>query len=210
MKITLNTIAYAFILGLLSLGITSCKDDEQTPAVPLTATTFNNLAANPTANTSGQPIPATGKYTFFNLSTGQIVANTDSATTKWDIGFRSTTIIFNSGTSGPGKAAVSLQSGLFDDIKVVSDTMTFRQDNTPTLALTASSGKGWYNYNPSTNIISPIPGKVLVVRTADNKYAKIEIVSYYKDAPATPSSSDISRYYTFRYIYQSDGSKKLN
>ena len=53
-----------------------------------------------------------------------------------------------------------------------------------------------------TNIVSPIPGKVLVFRTRDGKYAKVEVLSYYENAPANPDpQSDASRYYTFNYVY---------
>jgi hypothetical protein len=195
----------------ISLVLTSCKDDDPTPVVPLQATTFPNLAADPIVSSgSGQPAAATGKYTFFSFKTGKVVPNSDSATANWDIGFRSTRIIFNGGSSGPGQAAVSLQTGLFDELKSVSDTVTFKTDNATTgPALTAASGKGWYNYNPATNLVTPIPGRVLVIRTADGKYAKMEVLSYYKDAPATPDATSTSRYYTFRYMYQPDGSKKL-
>ena len=49
----------------------------------------------------------------------------------------------------------------------------------------------------------------MIFKTADSKYAKMEILSYYQDAPVTPTSTTKDRYYTFRYIYQADGSKKL-
>ncbi len=199
------------ICASFSLSLTSCKDDNPEPATPLEATTFTNLAADPIVSAGqGQPPAATGKYTFFSLKTGQVVPNSDSATANWDIGFRATRIIFNGGTSGPGQAAVSLQTGLFGEWTTVSDTVTFRTDNATTgPALAPASGKGWYNYNQTTNVITPIPGRVLLVRTADGKYAKLEILSYYKDAPAAPDATSASRYYTFRYIYQPDGSKKL-
>jgi hypothetical protein len=108
------------------------------------------------------------------------------------------------------EAAASLQTGLFTDWKAVSDTVTFKTDNAQMLALTPSSGKGWYNYNQTTNIISPIPGRVVLIKTADGKFAKMEILSYYKDAPAAPDATSPSRYFTFRYLYQPDGSRKLN
>ena len=58
-------------------------------------------------------------------------------------------------------------------------------------------------WDPPT--ISPIPGKTIVIRTRDNRYAKIEIVSYYFDAPNDPNAMDNeSRYYTFNYFFQSE------
>jgi hypothetical protein len=68
---------------------------------------------------------------------------------------------------------------------------------------------GWYNYDGATNIVTPIAGKVILIRTATGKYAKLEIVSYYQNAPATPTATSVSRYYTFRYLYQPDGTRNL-
>jgi hypothetical protein len=66
------------------------------------------------------------------------------------------------------------------------------------LAIPTGSGNGWYSYNPTTHLISPIAGKVLIFRTADDLYAKVEILSYYKDKD--PSSD--GQHYTFDYVYQ--------
>jgi hypothetical protein len=53
-----------------------------------------------------------------------------------------------------------------------------------------------------TNLVTAIPGRILVFRTHDGKVAKVEILSYYQNAPANPDgSADPSRYYTFNYIY---------
>ena len=79
---------------------------------------------------------------------------------------------------------------------------TFAQDAAATYAIPTGSGNGWYNY--SNTIISPIAGKVFVVKTHDGKYAKFEILSYYKDAPATPDATSVGRYYTFNYAYQAN------
>ena len=39
--------------------------------------------------------------------------------------------------------------------------------------------------------------------------AKVQILSYYKDSPANPSSTDIPRLYKFKYVYQPDGSRNF-
>lgn len=212
---TISSISL-LLIAALAVSFTSCKKDDPTPVV-LTATTFSNLSADPPSGgynpTNGQPIGITKKFTFFSFKTGAVVANTDSASTKWDIGFNSTNIIINGGTSGPGQGSGQVVSGIFADLATAPDA-GFIQDNknaAPAVyGIPRGSGNGWYTYNQSTNIITPTAGKVLVFKTADGKYAKMEIISYYKDAPATPTSTSVDRYYTFRYIYQPDGSTKLN
>lgn len=200
-----------------SMAIISCTKDDPQPVV-LSAVTVSNLQADPPTGgyspTTGQPIGVTNKFTLFSFKTGVTVLNSDSASTKWDIGFKGTTIIVNSGTSGPGTAGAFVQPGIFDELTTAPST-GFRQDNKNAAtnldkyAISTGSDNGWYHYNGATNVITPLAGRVIVVRTSEGKFAKVEILSYYKDAPAAPSSSSIDRHYTLRYVYQADGSTRL-
>ncbi len=201
--------------SLILVTMISCKKDDPAP-VTLTATTFTNLAADPPSGgynpMNGQPIGVTNKYTFFSFKTGAIVANVDSATATWDLGFNGTKIIVNSGTSGPGTATAQVVSGIFDEITTAPETGYLSDDKNAVpafYAITRGSGNGWYNYDPATNVISPIAGRVLLVRTSEGKYAKMEILSYYKDSPLAPTNTSIDRYYTFRYNFQANGTTTL-
>jgi hypothetical protein len=204
-----KTIILGMLAGFLLLG--ACKKKEEAKPAILEVQIVSNLPADPTSNPStGQPQPASGKFTLYSLRENTIVPNTDSTTNKWDIGFRGTTIIVNGGAIRAGQGGAFIFTGLFEDLKEIDANQTFATDQSPTqLAIPTGSGNGWYNYNPQQNWISPIPGKVLVIRTGDGKFAKVEILSYYKDAPTTPSISAQARYYTFRYVYQPNGSKKF-
>jgi len=44
--------------------------------------------------------------------------------------------------------------------------------------------------------------QILVFRTHDNKYAKMEIVHFYDSPNPDPSNGDYVCYYTFNYVYQ--------
>ena len=162
---------------------------------------------------SGQPIGA-GKYSFFSLETNTWVSNADSATTKWDLAFAGTTIRINNATSGPGNGGAFVYAGVFDALSAVPVDSVFRIDNHPTAyAIPKGSGKGWYNYDGANNLLTPIPGRVMVIKTASGKYAKVEILNYYKGG-VTPSATapdnvkiNEQRYYKFRYTYQVNGTK---
>jgi len=187
----------------------ACAKIEETPPAPLTATKVSDLPADPTViSGTGQPVPGTNKFTLFSFASGKTVANADSASAKWDLGFRGTTLIVNGGTSGPGQGAALIQDGIFDELKT-APTTGYAQDARPNFAIPTGSGKGWYNYNPQANLITPIAGKVIFLKTADGKFAKLEILSYYRGAPAQPTPTSEARYFTFRYVYQPDGSTKL-
>ncbi len=208
----INQLALAFLLSPLFLACNT--NDNEVPAIqPVQAITVKNLPADPTApgSTTAQPPGSTGRFTLYNLRDNKTVANTDSATNKWDVGFRGTTIIVNGGPIRSGQGGAYIHTGTFPELITLPASATFAQDQSPTsLAIPARSGAGWYNYNQAANVISPIPGRVLAIKTGDGKYAKLEILSYYENAPAQPDPASKSRYYTFRYVYQPDGTTKLN
>ncbi|MBX9808110.1 MAG: HmuY family protein [Flavobacteriaceae bacterium] len=194
------------VLSVFSLLASCSKDDDETPAtVTLETKTFSNLHA---PQTGGQGQPVGGAFTKFSFSKSTTV--TDNS---WDIAFRGTTIIVNGGTvigitdepTRTGSGAVSIASNTLSAVTTIPNASTFKQDGANTYAIPTGSGNGWYNYNPTNNLITPIAGKVFVVKTHDGKYAKMEVISYYKDAPATPDATSLSRYFTFKYVYQPSG-----
>lgn len=197
-----------FIAALAAVSV-ACSTSEDPAPTPLTATTVRDLPADPTVNSgTGQPQPATGRFTLYSLATNAVVPNSDSASTKWDVGFRGTVIIVNGGTSGPGQGGALIQNGIFDELKTAPAT-GYVQDARPNFAIPAVSGQGWYSYNPQANLITPIAGRVIFLKTAEGKHAKMEILSYYKGAPATIDATSQPRHYTFRYVHQPDGSTNL-
>ena len=153
----------------------SCQKEEIVIAqATLIEKTVKDIPADTIVGLSpiGQPIGA-GKFTFYSLETNAIIPNTDSNSTKWDIGLRGSTIITNGGTSGPGKGGAFIYIGTFDELVKVPADSTFRIDAAPNYAITASSNRGWYLYTPQTNLVTPLPGRVLVFKTASGKYAKV-------------------------------------
>ncbi|HTF17924.1 MAG TPA: HmuY family protein [Chryseolinea sp.] len=198
----------ALLLMSLALCGTSCDDsDDAAPkAQPLKASEVADLDAT-----------STGKYTFYSFADGAVVANADSASSKWDIGFRGTTLILNSGVSGPGSASGQIVDGIFEEI-AEAPAAGYAQDTDAAKAILGSSG--WYTYTGTASVpnhaILPNAGKVLVLKTAAGKYVKVEIISYYLGNPSTNTaefadlaSRPASRYYSFRYLYQPDGTTNL-
>lgn len=206
-----RAVIFVAFLGVL---ISSCeKNDSQAVQTP-TVTLVKDLPADTIIGmtTMGQPY-GSGKYTLFSLERNEVVLNADSATSRWDIGFRGTTIIINSGVSGPGKGGAFVFTGTFEELKAVPVDSVFRVDIAASnLAIPSGSNRGWYIYNPPVNLITPIPGRMLVIRTAAaQKMVKLEILNYYKGGvtPAATASDDEKlkkqRYFTFRYLLQPDG-----
>ncbi|MBO9727465.1 MAG: HmuY family protein [Chitinophaga sp.] len=188
--------AGALLLSFVVLSSCSKDDDKNTPAPVVT------LQSKTVANIDGD---AAGKdlYTFYSLADNKVIPNSDSATSKWDIGFKSTTLIINGGSSGPGKGEAQVITGVYNNL-VEAPAAGYKTDAAATKAIT-----GWYSYNMTTHIITPVAGTIIVLKTATGKYAKLEITSYYKNSPATPDDKSERRYYSFRYVYQADGSRNF-
>lgn len=194
------------LLALVLFTASCSSDDDKNEETPVVTTKVSNIYA---PQTGGQGQPVGGDFAKFSFSQNKTV--TDDS---WDIAFRGTTIIVNGGakisttdTGEPerkGQGAVSIVSGTFASVTAFPAAGTFVQDKDKVYAIPTGSGNGWYDYNASTNIISPRAGKVFVVKTHDGKYAKFEILSYYKDAPASPVATSEARYYTFNFAYQAN------
>lgn len=212
-----KAILKSLVVVMTSVFLFSCSKSTTTVVAPLSATTVKDLPADTIIGITpqGQPF-GTGKFTFYSLEKNTIIANSDSATTKWDLAFNGTKILTNSGNSGSGLGGAFIQIGLFEELKTISSDSVFKTDNGPSsYAVTFGSGRGWYTYDPIKNLVTPLAGRVLVIRTASGKYAKVEIIAYYKGgatlAATAPDAEKISkqRYYTFRYIFQPNGTRNF-
>jgi hypothetical protein len=191
------------LLSIIILFFYNCEDDSPAP-LDIVYSTIEDLHA-PQEGGQGQPI--SGEFTKFDFDSGLAT----ESSTEWDIAFRGTSIIINGGSSlgtanepeRTGDAGAYIYDGLMTEMSIV-DTALFEQDSSEGYAIATGSGNGWYTYaGAPTFLISPTPGKILVFRTRDGKFAKVEILSYYLGAPENPDAfTDPSRYYTFNYAYQ--------
>ena len=207
MKTTMKTIKFLIVIALF-IGFISCdSDDDNGPTlVQVESKKIEDLFA-PQQGGHGQPV--SGEFTKFDFASGKIT----TSDTDWDIAFRGTSVIINGGVSSgttdepnrTGEGAAYIARGTMATITEVT-TSSFVQDATDGFAIPTGSGNGWYNYTGRPDhLILPIAGRILVIKTRDGKYAKVEVLSYYKGAPAEPNvitGTDESKYYTFNYVYQ--------
>ena len=126
-------------------------------------------------------------WRYFSFRLGSVV---DDEGKGWDLAFRRYAII-----TGQGGGVLDLGERRFDDVRSV-----------PTEGYVATEHAGdprnpaiasWYHYGFFSHVLTP-KGHVWAVRTADGRYAKLEMVGYYcpDSRPGCP---------TFRYVYQGDG-----
>jgi hypothetical protein len=191
------------LISSTSLLVTSCSknnDDAKPEEITLTTNTVADLDGS-----KGN--------VYYSLSTNSQVTGSDTASNKWDLKFSSTKILVNSGTSGTGTTQAQVVSNTFNDLAKAPDAgYKADADGSPAIA-------GWYLYTAETapqHAILAVPGKIIVIKTSTGNYAKLEMKSYYKGNPDTtlPAFADLatrpaSRYYTFQFTYQANGTTTL-
>lgn len=209
---------YKNLLVMASVAIVgvACEKDKASVNAPLTENMVTNLAADTTTGFSatGRPLGA-NTYTFFSLRDNKIITGADTLTNKWDIAFKQFYVKVNGGTSatGGGNAGAFVANSTFEAYSaIVQGDTAFKQDAAPAYAINPAPG-AWYTYNTTSFVALPIPGKIIVVRTADGRFAKLEILSFYKDG-ITPDASvslvDKAKrqfFYKFRFVFQANGSR---
>jgi hypothetical protein len=163
----------------------------------------------PVENEAGEALIGPVRYTvnasapdawvFFDFSRGRTVPRNDPR--GWDLAFQRFHIIANGGSGFNGRGGIlDLGEVAFDSVMAVpSDgyvlTLPKSDSTNPAIAR-------WYTYGWSSHLLQPKPN-VYAVRTADGRYAKLQILSYYC-VGAIPGCL------TFRYLYQGSGSVRFD
>lgn len=139
------------------------------------------------------------EWRYFDFSRGSRVE--DPAPLGWDLAFRRSRILVNGGQGFPGDGgAIDLGKIPFEAVDTVPavgyrGTIAGRDSLHPAL-------EEWYDYGFTSHILEARP-RVYAIRTADGRYAKLEMVSYY--CPGARGGCP-----TFRYVYQGDGSRSVS
>ena len=125
---------------------------------------------------------------FFDFDRASPVVPPD--TVGWDLAFRRFTIV-------PAAGVVDLGVSAFEAVTEAPATgyveSTFGRDTLNTAI------DRWYTYSVMSHLLEP-NGHVYVVRTAESRYAKLELLSYY--CPGVVAGCP-----TFRYVYRPDGGR---
>jgi hypothetical protein len=190
----MKKIFVAIVVVAMISGVNSSCTKDNTTIIPLV---YDSVQF--TANFS-----TTASYTLYSLQNKAIVPLTDSASNKWDFGMKQATMIINSNASGPGNAGVQLLDAVFSTYQYAPIT-GYAYDTT--VAKKAIPAGSWYDYVSATRSFVPKVGKLFVFRTANNKYAKMEILK--ADYGAIVGNQPTTIIYTLRIIYQPDGTANL-
>lgn len=141
---------------------------------------------------------STAEWQFFDFSRGSVV--TAPGPRDWDLAFRRFHIIANGGPSFSGEGGIiRLEESDFDAVSALPDAAyveNWVRRDTANAAI-----ERWYSYSWTSHLLTPDPA-VYAVRTADGRYAKVQLLGYYCPG-AQPGCL------TFRYVYQGAGGRVL-
>lgn len=162
---------------------------------------------------------------YFKLSGKQQSWDSSDAfkqSSNWDLAFTdiyNALVYVNNGTAdgpgkgGSGKGLIIGVDSAYSKVTTAPDSATMAQGN---LRFAGWDGypqpynMGWYFYSLNTHLAVPIKNRTFIIRTADGKYAKLELINVYQGNP--PAVTDLlwpAPYFTFRYYVQEDGSRNL-
>ncbi|HUP19579.1 MAG TPA: HmuY family protein [Gemmatimonadota bacterium] len=138
-----------------------------------------------------------GRWRFWDFSRASVVESPGPL--EWDLAFRRNEIAVNGGAAFRGQGGARPEAAPFDSLRVAPAggyrTATAVRDSA------SPAFDDWYDYGFTTHLLTP-RARTYAIRTADGKFAKLEILGYY--CPGARAGC-----LTFRYFYRGDGSRDL-
>lgn len=153
---------------------------------------INSFAQDTTAINTIKNLDAKTKTTFFNLTKGKEVKETED----WDLAFNATTIKLNNKADLKVKVAVATLKGTSFDKVTTIPASGFQEDTQSTSGIPTGSGNGWYTYDMATHQVLPIADRVFVIKTSSGTFVKLAVQSYYFNE----DEAEETGYYTFKYV----------
>lgn len=195
-NVPLIVVALVVVGGAVTLVVASLRRPELEPFPPTEPTPIE--VGTDLIGPVSYTVDATGEaWTYFDFSRASVVE--DPADTEWDLAFRRHSVIANGGPGFAGSGGILETEVAFDSLDAAPAAgyaMNRVRGDTVNEAI-----EDWYDYSWTSHILRPRPA-TYVVRTADGKYAKIALVSYY--CPGARAGC-----ITFRYVYQGAGTTRL-
>jgi len=231
MKYNIRTLVY-LLAGVLLLTASCKKSNDSYNSEDTKSTLIKDLAGDTLAS-MGEGVEGKEQRPFhpflFRFSDQkQVFLKTakDSAdflkNGDWDLCFGdiyNSLVSCNSGTlkgspgfGGPGKgAAIVIIDKPYDQVHEAPADDLFIHEGRPGVGWDPGNGNGWFFYSLSNHLVVPVKNRTFVLKTADGKFAKLELINVYKGNP--PLVVDLfwpAPYFTFRYYVQQDGSRNIS
>lgn len=194
-------------VSLSALAVVACDSSSTTATPTSTPAASATTASTSTKATVSVDASDRNNYVYYKLDdlmASKLTVSNQATDTEWDIAFKRTGVILNSGASGSGSIeaamaeaqsqfytsgttanssvfmnATAAQEGktAFDKVTASTDlsALTFSQDTNSN----AIDSTKWWSYNPTTHVVSAISSNGWVVRSSDgNSHAKFFVKSF--------------------------------
>src|SRR6186713_466184 len=175
--------------------LASCSKKNDAPALQDgTSVVITDLPGD-TTTTMGGGGASTFQNLYFSFKTnGKVdVSDEDKKTTKWDLAFtgpynaevyvNSGSYQYNPGFGGPGKGAVIIIDKSYSQVTTAPTDAEFDASDFYKIGWDNGNGRGWFFYSLDNHIAVPVKNRTFALRTADGKYAKLELINVYKGNP---------------------------
>lgn len=144
------------------------------------------------------------KWAYFDFSRGTVVEIGERTSLDWDLAFQRHRILSNGGATHPAGRAGILNLGKvdFQAVTTAPESGYIPDTGAGLKGITENDAVAhWYDYRILSHALKP-KGEVYIIRTADNKYAKMRILSYYCEGKKPGCM-------TIEYVYQGNGSREF-
>jgi len=151
-----------------------------------------------------QYLDASGEsFIYYSFAEDRAATAEEVENGMWDIGFKGTDIRVN--------GRVQVLDASFEEVAMAPE-LGYEVDEPQQPAIPNRNGQGWFNYDAQTHIVTPIKDRTIVIATAHDTYAKVEILDYYKPNMNLSGNgpTETPRFYTFRYVHPDDGSRTFS
>ena len=206
-------IAINLIIFIGSIVLLFYFGSLETPEIPPEVEkAIESKIFNPEPNDVGENLTGEITYTinafslkdwiYFDFSKGAVVSISDRTSSDWDMGFRRAKIISNSGASNPsGRGGIAaIENAEFVSVMEAPESGYMIDISKNALETENPVIDRWYLYNYMTHELKP-KKNIYIIRTADGKYAKMQIMKFYCDG--------LAGCYTIKYVYQGNGSRRF-
>lgn len=233
-------LAAGFAMGLTacSKGDNPTPDDDKTDTIPTDNGIFYKVyrVENFKGDTSDSNPEAPKATLYYSLESNTAREVKYQKTSTWDLAFAGLYNSFisanngtdnkNFGSGSSGIGGILILPTKFEDVINIPSDDKFITDGTGIGTDTSGAfgaGTGWYQYDftgairgdgtdQKRHVAYALPDtRTIVVRTAKGNYAKIKMISCYKDAftPDKWFKDTPHMYFTFEYILAPKGSSKF-
>jgi hypothetical protein len=192
-----GSVFVLFVLAVVISSITRPRPEGRPPTVLTPGPEPEGLLIERTITVDARSAEG---WIRLDLSTGGEVPASDPA--AWDLAVRRFQIVVNGGPGFRGDAGVAVIHGIPFDSLLEAPAAGYAASQVSRGGDTATAAfEDWYDYSFLSHLLTP-GDLVFALRTADGRYAKLEILDYYCPG-AQPGCL------TLRYAYQGDGSRRL-